>query len=1065
MEFLALINGAFRNIVSAGGTVFNLTGSSPALFLAHQSGPFLAVEKDEALAETLAHDINFYRQMLSRDPVHLLPDADGAAASGSRACLVDVLSENASVVTSSKNLTSPLWSREALGRLKIEIRKGGKTERSSLEEALVTAGYRKVPLVADRGEFSRRGWLVDIFPSTEANPVRIEFFGGEVEQIRTFEVATQRSLEARTEALILPAREPEADSDIFGVIAGRTFYRLCPLPAEAAYTGHMVFLSRLSFPLDASPDAETPQVAVQQDAGMLSFAGRGILPSERKGLDDIPVAVGKLAEENRVIIVASSEGQSERLKDLFREKDIILPSIRPEEVPGYAGKAVLTTGRLSSGLYFRGLAFLTEKELFGERAVHRPMVESKVSRLLFTLDDIVPGDSVVHREHGIGRFEKVVRQKIEGHEWELMLISYEDGRLYIPVQDIRNLSKYHVEEGVRPKTDRLGGRTWIKKKERARKKVHEMAERLLSLYADRKVARGFVFSPDTEMHREFDSFFPYEETADQAKAIRDIKSDMETDRPMDRLLCGDVGYGKTEVAMRAAFKAVYDNRQVAVLVPTTILAEQHYRTFRERFSGFPVTVDFLSRFKPSREISLTKKRIARGETDILIGTHSILSKRLAFSRLGLLIVDEEHRFGVTQKERIKELTRGIDVLTLTATPIPRTLHMSLSGIRDISVIETPPEERLSVKSVVSTFSMELVRDAITRELQRDGQVFFVHNRIQDIQKIALSISRSVPSAAVAVAHGQMDEKALEEVMHRFFEGEINVLISTAIIGSGLDIPKANTIIINRAERLGLADLYQLRGRVGRSNVRGYAHFLIPGETLMTEEAKMRIQAIQEMSYLGAGFRLALKDLEIRGAGNIFGPEQSGHIHEIGFDLYMEMLEKAVAELKGAPVKEEIEPEIALSTSAFISDAYIEDITLRLSCYRRIASLRSLQEIADFREELKDRFGEPPEEVLNLLDVMRLKIPARSLSVTKIQESGSRIVLRFSPDTAVQPGHLFSLSEKRKGWVRFLEDGFELDVKGIPRERVCEEIFAALDELDEKASAVRGQCIESTAAGQ
>jgi transcription-repair coupling factor (superfamily II helicase) len=463
-----------------------------------------------------------------------------------------------------------------------------------------------------------------------------------------------------------------------------------------------------------------------------------------------------------------------------------------------------------------------------------------------------------------------------------------------------------------------------------------------------------------------------------------------------------------------------------------------------------VTIDFISRFKSRKEIEETLKRTERGENDIVIGTHGLLSRKAEFSRLGLLVIDEEHRFGVGQKEKIKEMRRNIDVLTLTATPIPRTLHMALSGIRNISVIETPPEERLSVKSVVSVFSDNLVRQAVRAELQRNGQVFFVHNRISDIHKIAHRVQELVPEAVIGVAHGQMPEKELEGAMHRFFAGEINVLVSTAIIGSGLDIPRANTIIINRADKMGLADLYQLRGRVGRSNLKGYAYFLAPPEAVLTEEARKRLQAVQEMSYLGAGFRLALKDLEIRGAGEIFGAEQSGHINDIGFELYIEMLENAVAELKGAEIKEEAEPLVEMKASAFIPEEYVGEVTLRLSIYRRIASLKTEKEIDDFKSELVDRFGAVPAEVCNLFRIMRMKNIAKKLAVSSIRELREKVRVVFSPDTSVQPADIFELQKKRKKTIKFLPDGFELELKGAAWEKVYEEVTGALEELAERA---------------
>ena len=1060
MELLSLIKRAVPPLPHETCRVYNLTGSSAALFLALQEKPFVAVEQDEAKALILKKDINFYRLLSGAGPpVLLLPDAEGPEAAGARAGLLYDLNDRDSLATSAANLVSTLRDGESLLDNMLEIKKGAVWGRTEFEEALGRLGYVRAAMAAEKGEYSRREWIVDVFPSTSENPVRIEFFGDEIENIRFFDTETQRSTVDLDEYLLFPAKEPHEVRHLREVAAGRRFYCLYPAQKGEDFPEDTIYLSRYSFeasgPLAEGEEEDDSSPIPQMDAGVLSMKGQGILPDERKGLDDLPEAVRGLSRRNRVIIVASSSGQSERIKDLFGEQEMIVPVADIGEVRHEGGGIVIVVGGLSAGVFLEGLVILTEREIFGERPAFRPIRKSRVANLLVSLDDITPGDFIVHRDHGIGRFSGVVRQKRDDLELELMLIEYEDGRLYIPVQAIQNISKYRSEEGVLPKIDRLGGKTWQKKKERVKKKVHEMAAKLLALYADRRVARGFTFSPDTDLHREFDSFFAYEETPDQFKAIEDIKKDMESDIPMDRLLCGDVGYGKTEVAMRAAFKAVYDNRQVAVLVPTTILAEQHFRTFKDRFSGFPVTIDFISRFKSRKEIELTLKGAAKGEMDIIIGTHGLLSKKVAFGRLGLLIVDEEHRFGVGQKERIKELSKNIDVVTLTATPIPRTLHMALSGIRNISVIETPPEERLSVKSIVTVYNQKLIKDVIVSELQRSGQVFFVHNRIWDIFKISRRIQELIPAAVVGVAHGQMPEKELEEVMHRFLTGEVNVLVSTAIIGSGLDIPRANTIIIDMAERMGLADLYQLRGRVGRSSVKGYAYFLAPPEPALTEESRKRLQAVQEMSYLGAGFRLALKDLEIRGAGEIFGAEQSGHINEIGFDLYIEMLEKAVAELKGLEIKEEAEPVIELKTTAFIPEEYIEDVTLRLSFYRRIASLKSEKETADFEDELRDRFGRLPEEVKNLLSVMRLKMLAKDLSITKIQESRGKVRVVFSPDTRVQPAHIFDLHKKKKRVVKFLPDGFELEIKGAEWDKVYDDIRGALEELSGKIGAEVG----------
>jgi transcription-repair coupling factor (superfamily II helicase) len=1069
VDLKSFLKNNFSLLTTENCRIYNLTGSSPALFLALEQRPFVAIEKDEEKARTLTNDVHFYRSLLSGDRVLFLPDSDGPASSGSRARIINDLKKNDSIITSSNNLKTTLWEINSLEHSRIFLKKGSLIPRSQLEESLVKCGYKKVPMVVEKGEYSLRGWIMDIFPSTSDVPLRIEFFGDELEQMKKFDVETQRSAEVIFKFLIFPAVEPDYMRCISDIFTDRRYFCFFSVQDKAEFPQNTLFLSRYSFKSPPTPDNPPDPLPTGQgwnideieafsdqteprgkdtdiDAGILSLKGLGILPEERRGLDDLPENIKKMSASNRIVIIASSDGQSERLKDIFREKDIIVPSIDRKELIDFPGNISITVGGLSSGLFINGFLILTEKELFGERLSFRPIIKSKVANLLLSLDDIIPGDFVVHIEHGIGRFSGIVRQKVDETELELMMIEYVEGRLYIPLYNIKNISKYHSQEGIIPKIDRMGGKTWQRKKERVWKKVREMASRLLALYADRKIVRGFAFSPDTVLHREFDSFFAYEETHDQLKAIEDIKRSMESDSPMDMLICGDVGYGKTEVAMRAAFKAVYDNRQVAVLVPTTILAEQHYRTFTERFSGFPIKIDFICRFKTKKQIDITLKGVADGEIDIIIGTHGLLSKKVAFNRMGLLIVDEEHRFGVGQKERIKEISKNIDVLNLTATPIPRTMHMALSGIREISVIETPPEERLAVKSIVTMFNDSVIKESIEGELQRNGQVFFVNNRIHNIGKIAEQIRKLFPMAEIGVAHGQLPERELEKIMLRFFNGDIDVLVSTSIVGSGLDIPRANTIIINRADKMGLADLYQLRGRVGRSNLKAYAVFLVPGEALMTEEARKRLQAVQEMSYLGAGFRLALKDLEIRGAGNIFGHEQSGHIAEIGFDLYMNMLEKAVAELKGIEIKEEPDPVIELKTSAFIPEGYIEDITLRLSCYRRIASLKTEKEIEDFQLELNDRFGSPPEEVYRLLDVMRMKVLARELSITKVHEIQGKVSISFSEDTMVQPQHLILLQNSKDGLIKILPDGFELSLKGVQFRKVFEEVYKMMQEI-------------------
>lgn len=1016
----------FRKFNLVSRRIYNLQGSSKALLLSLMETPFVLLTGTEEESSQLYNDIRFFNKLLGK-PNHLyyLPEPDDTEKIGIRAELFYRMTDCDSLILSVDSYNSPFWSKETLKSKIIILSRGEEIERDRLAERLVDAGYKRVSLVIDKGEFSLRGWILDVFPVNTEEPLRIEFYGDEIEMIRSFDIESQRSIKEISNLTIYPISMPEERLDI-----NRLGYSACFYTDSALYKLQKKgedFLSSLC--LLSSLDLEGDGCK----ADVMSLSGLGILPKERKSFSDLVRVLMLLSEHNRILLVSSSQGQAMRLKEMLFEEDVVAPVLDIGESNSYSGRINITTETLSTGLFIDGFLILTEKEIFGDRPRYRPMKRSKVSGVLATLDDISPGDFVVHSDHGIGRFINIEKRVIgENGKKAVMtdfaVIEYAGGdRLYLPLYNIDKIKKYNAAEGIAPSIDRLGGRTWQRKRARVKRAVKEMAARLLKLYAEREVSKGFAFSPDTELHREFYDFFPYEETPDQIKSFDEIKADMETERPMDRLLCGDVGYGKTEVAMRAAFKAVYDGKQVAVLVPTTILCEQHYYNFTSRFSAFPVKIDYLSRFKSKAEQDLTIKALARGDIDIIIGTHALLRKDISFYDLGLLIVDEEHRFGVSQKERIKELKRGIDVLSMTATPIPRTLQMALSGIRNISLIETPPEERIAVRSILAVFDRELIKEAIERELNRGGQVLFVHNFIHDIEQIASFIRHLFPEIRSEIAHGDMLSRRLEKVMLDFIRGKIKILIATNIIGSGIDIPSANTIIINRADRLGLADLYQLKGRVGRSNVRAYAYLLIPGADLVTEKAKKRLEAIKEMSYLGAGFRLAMKDLEIRGAGNLLGLEQSGHIYAVGFDTYIEMLEKAVAELKGEEIKEEIEPVLNLNVEAIIPEDYIEDVTVRLSMYRRISRVRWEEEIQELASEMKDRFGELPESVENLLDIMRLKIMAKRLMIKDITERNGRVRFSFSEETPVSVDELSGLYKRFPG-IRFFSDGFDLPVK-------------------------------------
>ena len=672
----------------------------------------------------------------------------------------------------------------------------------------------------------------------------------------------------------------------------------------------------------------------------------------------------------RAVILCDNPGQRDRLREIL----------------GDTG-ATLGVGLISAGFTLRhaGLAVLTDHEIFTRYRRRRRRLKKTGGLSLAELSSLKIGDFVVHEDHGIGHYRGLQRLTLNGQETDCLEISYaEKDRLYVPVQQLALVSRYAAEDGARPALHRLGSTSWQKIKARAKQAIQEMAEGLIRAYAARRALPGHAFKPDTVWQRELEAAFPYEETPDQATAIEEVKRDMEAPRPMDRLICGDVGYGKTEVAVRAAFKAVQDGRQVAVLVPTTILAQQHWLTFKERLADFPVQVEVLSRFRTAKELKDVIQRLASGQVDIVIGTHRLLSRDVRFHDLGLVVIDEEHRFGVAQKERVRQITRTVDVLAMTATPIPRTLNLSLAGARDMSVIETPPRDRLPVHTEVCEVDDELITDAILREVDRGGQVFFVHNRVETIHNMALRVQRLVPQVRVSVAHGQMPERDLERVMLDFLDRKFDVLVSTLIIESGLDIPSVNTLILDRADTLGLAQLYQLRGRVGRSSHRAYAYLMVPSRRILTEEAEKRLRVVEEFDELGVGFKIALKDMEIRGAGNLLGPEQHGFILGLGFDLYMKMLEEAVAVLKGEAAEVKPEPRLLTDWSAFLPDDYVTDEHEKLAIYRRLAEARELEGLDDLTLELMDRFGQLPEPAVALIELRRLRVLGAAAAVENLR---------------------------------------------------------------------------------
>ncbi|OGQ94364.1 MAG: transcription-repair coupling factor [Deltaproteobacteria bacterium RIFOXYD12_FULL_57_12] len=745
-----------------------------------------------------------------------------------------------------------------------------------------------------------------------------------------------------------------------------------------------------------------------------------------------------LTAGDRVVMACRSPRHVRHLAELLEQHRIPLAvrpaPLKPEELRGPAvAELLLYDQPLAEGfeLIAERCHILSESELFGEKRLglkksSRPRLQPP-DQPPMRFDELNSGDIVVHREHGLGVYQGLVTLELQGITNDFLQITYlGEDKLYVPVDRINTVGKYQGLTDKQPKIDRLGGSSWALAKKKVKEAVWQVAQELLELYAKRELRQGRAFSPPAEMFRELEESFPFEETPGQHKAIQEVLDDLISEKPTDRLVCGDVGYGKTEVAVRAAFKVVEDGLQVAVLVPTTVLAEQHAATFRERLQGFPVQVESINRFRSPAEQRRILQELANGTIDIIIGTHRLLSKDIAFKKLGLLVVDEEHRFGVTHKEKIKKLRNEVDILTLSATPIPRTLQMSLLGIRDLSVISTPPEHRRKILTFVARYDDLVIKEAIIRELQRGGQTFLVHNRVQTIYRMAERVTELVPDARVAVAHGQMPGKALEEIMVRFVKKELDVLVCTTIIESGLDITNANTIIINRADRLGLAEIYQLRGRVGRSSEQSYAYLLVPSMDDLSKDAKDRLRALMDCSDLGGGFKLALSDLQIRGGGNLLGVSQSGHITAVGYELYLDLLQKTVMDLKRRAAnaeaeREEIEPEINLRLSAFIPAGYINDSGQRYIAYRKIAALATDKEIADLQDELRDRYGALPAETLNLFEIMAVKMTLKRLLITRLEQGKETLVFSFHAQTPVSPQRILELLQKSRETMRFTPD--------------------------------------------
>lgn len=993
----------------------------------------------------------------------------------------------------------------------LRFQTGADVEREPLISGLLRLGYRRVSVVEIPGEFSLRGGIMDIFSTAYADPLRVEFLGDTVESVRLFDVSTQTSIKKMAEGWVFPAREflrppeaaeaasmippdaewrapdvyPEMDTlfdyltaapclaldqpAVLKETSARAWERIddgylrhvdrnaatpYPSPERLFMTWDQLQEKARTYPMLAlepltAPDATwAPIVPFSgQTPASVGLGTRGTPFAQTLGI------LERLREEQRVVLVARSRGQVERLLALLREHDLPADEWRPSawsrrsggKQPLYVVHGDLSAGFLSSDLR---LALLTEEELFAKGARHKPPAKSKTATFLSSLEDLNVGDYVVHVQHGIAKYRGLKRLAVQDFESDFLILEFAGGdTLYVPLDRLNQVQRYSGAESHVPRLDRLGGTSWAKTTARVKKDIEEMAQELIELYANRELVKRNSYGAASTLYHEFEAAFEYEETPDQLNAIHDIVRDMELAKPMDRLVCGDVGYGKTEVAMRAAFKAVEHGRQVAVLVPTTLLAHQHYDNFAERFAPFPARVALLSRFQSPKESKAILKDVAAGIVDVIIGTHRLLQKDVAFRDLGLVIIDEEQWFGVKHKERLKQLRTQVDVLTLTATPIPRTLQMAMSSVRDLSIIDTPPAGRLAIKTDVVRASDKTVRDAILRELGRGGQIYFVHNRVETMERIGAWLHQLVPEARMVMAHGQMDGKLLEAVMLKFVKHEADVLIASAIIQSGLDVPNANTIIVNRADMFGLAQLYQLRGRVGRGGGQAYAYFLIPDEGALTGDAQKRLIAIQQFTELGSGFRIAAADMEIRGAGNLLGKQQSGHIAAIGLDLYMQMVEEAVQRLKGHLVEEEPEPTLQLPVSAFIPEQFVVDPHQRLSLYKRLTACRQIGELALLHGEIQDRYGLPPEPVERLLEVMQLRIQAKRLKLTSIDVHHRSVTVTAKPQAALAEASVHRMMDRLKKRLRFVSPlSFEIQMPHEDWSSIFSELNTTLQSL-------------------
>ena len=1026
----------------------------------------LLIAENELKAKELYEDFRLYDPEVllypAKDLIFYQADIQGNLLTQQRMRVIQALleREKVTIVTSTGGCMDYLLPLRVLKKHTLRLQNDSAVDLDQMEDELVLMGYERCGQVEGPGQFSVRGGIIDIYPLTEEYPYRIELWGDEVDSIRSFDVESQRSIENLEEITLYPATErviregddakkmltdhfldylPE-DSIVFVDEPNRI------LESAGAIADEFCECMKQRMEKDLVDMREIPELLTPEQLSYElnrrntvgislmeprkgDWESRGSFAATVKSVNSynnqFPMLIKDILRWKksgyRMILLCPSRTRACRLAEEIQNEGI--PAFYGENTARVLepGEVMVIRGNARRGFEYpmQKFVLVTETDIFGKEARKRKKKKQYNGRRIQDFAELSVGDFVVHENHGLGIYRGIEKVEMDRVVKDYMKIEYAGGsNLYIQATQLDVLQKYAGADAKPPKLNRLGGQEWNKTKTRVRGAVKNIAKELVALYAARQQTSGYPFGPDTVWQREFEEMFPFEETEDQLNAIEAVKQDMESRKTMDRLVCGDVGYGKTEIAIRAAFKAVQDSKQVVFLVPTTILAQQHYNTFVQRMKDFPVRVDLMCRFRTPAEQKKTLQDLKKGFVDILIGTHRVLSKDVEFKDLGLLIIDEEQRFGVTHKEKIKEMKKDVDVLTLTATPIPRTLHMSLIGIRDMSVLEEPPQDRIPIQTYVMEFNEEMVREAISRELARDGQVYYVYNRVNDIVELTNRIAALVPEANVGFAHGQMKEGELEKIMYAFINGEIDVLVTTTIIETGLDISNVNTMIIHDADKMGLSQLYQLRGRVGRSNRTSYAFLMYKRDKMLKEIAEKRLHAIREFTDLGSGFKIAMRDLELRGAGNLLGAEQHGHMEAVGYDLYCKMLSEAVKEAKGIPHQEDFETTVDLELDAYIPERYIPNEFQKLDIYKRIAGIENDNEYEDMLEELMDRFGEPPKSVQNLLAVARLKAAAHQAYLVELKQSGNVVKMTLHERAKLNPQGIPELLQHFQGELTF-----------------------------------------------